>query len=246
MRPRLLDLFSGAGGCAKGYQEAGFYVVGVDKEPQPNYCGDEFVQADALDVLSWYLLGEWHRIPMARSGQVESGFDAIHASPPCQNSSSLKNLHRAVEHPELIPPTRELLSETSLPHVIENVEGAALIEPTLICGSMFDPPLDVRRHRLFETNWPLDHPTWGCRHKVWSPRFRSLDARAKTLATVVGVHGHLNYAGEMALREAAMGIDWMSPAELSQAIPPAYTRFIGEQLVGHLQQPLTTSTRESS
>lgn len=232
MKSRLLDLFCGAGGCTKGYQEAGFYVVGVDKKDQPNYCGDEFRRYNALHALEDLNLGEgsWWR----------DNFAAIHASPPCQNSSSLKNLHRDREHPELIPPTRELLEATGLPYVIENVEGAALIEPTLLCGSMFDPPLDVRRHRLFETDWPLEHPTWGCRHKVWSPRFRSLDARAKTLATVVGVHGHLNYSGEMALREQAMEIDWMTPAELSQAIPPRYTRFVGDQLLAHINAQVAT------
>jgi DNA (cytosine-5)-methyltransferase 1 len=227
-RPRLLVLFCGAGGCDKGYEEAGFQCVGVDIEPMPNYCGSEFIQADALEVLRT-LIDEGEV-----GGYKMEDFDGAHASPPCQNSSSLKNLHRDREHPELIPPTRELLLESGLPYVMENVEGAPLVDPVVICGSMFEPPMDIRRHRLFETNWDLEPPMWPCRHKVWSPRFRSLDARAKTLATVVGVHGHLNYSGEMAIREAAMEIDWMTPAELSQAIPPRYTRFIGEQLADHL------------
>lgn len=215
MKPRLLDLFSGAGGAAMGYHRAGFEVVGVDIKPQPNYPF-EFWQTDALEVLesggvAHYLLED---------------FAAVHSSPPCQAYSGLSKRWAAREHPELIPETRELLQATGLPYVIENVEGAALIEPTLLCGSMSEPPLDVRRHRLFET--------------IWSPRFRSLDARAKTLATVVGVHGHLNYSGEMALREQAMEIDWMTPAELSQAIPPRYTRFVGDQLLAHINAQVAT------
>jgi DNA (cytosine-5)-methyltransferase 1 len=233
-RPRLLDLFCGAGGAAMGYHRAGFDVVGVDVRPQPRYPF-EFVQDDALALMSTY---PWWDVPP---------FDAIHASPPCQAHSTIAKQIRklgrtANEHPDLVAPTRELLQETGLPYVIENVPGAPLIDPVMVCGSSLG--LDVRRHRLFEANWPLMVPR--CAHGWQTPRFRSLDSRRGTksvvpvhgssqLASVVGVHGNLNYAGEMLLRERAMEIDWMSSYELTQAIPPAYTELIGHQLMQHVR-----------
>lgn len=229
MRPRLLDLFCGAGGAAVGYARAGFDVVGVDIEPQPNYPF-RFVQADALDAVeSWIDGGHW----FWEIGEVE----AVHASPPCQAYSKITNRSRGrggvddhrVKHADLLAPTRERLAATGLPYVIENVPGAPLVDPVVICGSSVG--LDVRRHRLFETNWPLLVPP--CAHGVHWPRFRSLDTRQVargSLASVVGVHGHLNYAGEGELRRAAMGVDWMTDGELAEAIPPLYTELVGLQL----------------
>jgi DNA (cytosine-5)-methyltransferase 1 len=197
-----------------GYSRAGFEVVGVDIKLQPRYPF-EFWQGDALFYLHDHL-----------------PFDAIHASPPCQAYSPLTaRWARQHKHPDLVGPVRELLQETGLPYVIENVEGAPLLEPAKLCGSFFG--LDVRRHRLFETNWPL--MSTPCSHHWQKPRFRSLDLRQKDLACVVGVHGHLNYPGERVLREEAMGIDWMTPAELVESIPPAYTEFVGEQLMAHVR-----------
>src|SRR5665213_3193952 len=132
-RPRLLDLFSGAGGAAVGYHRAGFEVVGVDIKPQPHYPF-EFRQKDALWVLE---------------GETMEGFDAIHASPPCQAYSKARKL-QGLRHPDLIASVRELLLAISLPYVIENVPGAPLRNPVLLCGEMFG--LGVRRERLFETN----------------------------------------------------------------------------------------------
>ena len=190
----------------------------MDIDFQPNYPFS-FLLADALDLPEW--------------GQgMLADIVAIHASPPCQASSSLRSLHPDREYPELIPATRELLIATGLPYVIENVEGAALLEPITLCGSSFG--LDVRRHRLFES--PVPMLALPCAHHLHTPRFRSLDARQATLATVVGVHGHLNYAGEMTLRERAMGVDWMTPAELSQAIPPAYTEHVGSYLMAEVKR----------
>ncbi len=218
MKPRLLDLFCGAGGCTKGYQEAGFYVVGVDIEPQPNYCGDEFHQDDALFRLRHDL--RWHKSNDFRS------FDAIHASPPCQASTSLRSLHPDREHPELIPETRELLSATGLSYVIENVPGAALRDPVLLEGQMFQG-LRTRRPRYFETNWPLEVPFF---REPCSTPHAPLGVKPKHYEWM-HVVGHVN------LPEAreAMGIDWMGQKEIAQAIPPAYTRFIGEQLLEHVQ-----------
>jgi DNA (cytosine-5)-methyltransferase 1 len=119
---------------------------------------------------------------------------------------------------------------------MENVVGAPLVEPVLICGSMFDPPMDVRRHRLFETNWPLRDPDWPCRHKLWAKRFPAEHRKTRGgLARVVGVYGGGRYAGSDALRKRAMGIDWMTREELTQAIPPPYTEWIGGELLAHLR-----------
>lgn len=216
VRPLLLDLFCGAGGAAKGYSDAGFDVVGVDIEPQPNYPY-EFHQDDALG-LSRFAIG--------------IKFAAIHASPPCQHYSTAsgKAKKRGKTFVNLVEPTRQLLEATGRPYVIENVVGAPLHSPVRYCGSSFG--LDVRRHRLFESNQPIEAPP--CDHTWQTPRFQSLDSRmakAGKLASVVGVHGNCNYAGEFELRCRAMGIDWMTNAELTQAVPPAYTRHIGEQLM---------------
>ena len=232
VRPRLLDLFCGAGGAAMGYHRAGFDVVGVDNRPQPHYPF-EFFQMDGLDVEAY-------------TGQ----FDAIHASPPCQAFSTIAKQRRITttdrtfDHPDLVAPTRELLEATGLPYVIENVPGAPLVEPVMLCGSSFG--LDVRRHRLFETNWPLMVP--ACAHGWQTPRFRTADKRRTTvmdtvpvtgtgrkLSSVVTVAGHLDFSGELELRKQAMDIDWMTTYELTQAIPPAYTELIGHQLLAHIQ-----------
>jgi DNA (cytosine-5)-methyltransferase 1 len=220
VRFRLLDLFSCAGGAGTGYHRAGFDVVGVDIEPQPRHPF-EFHQADALEFL-------------AEHGHE---FDVIHASPPCQHYSTASGKarkHHGRTYPDLIAPTREALPP-GLPYVIENVEFARahLIDPVRYCGSSFG--LDLRRHRLFESNVELVPPT--CDHGWQTPRFRSLDSRIVKrggLASVVGVHGNCNYAGEFVLRQAAMGIDWMTNAELVEAIPPVYTEHIGAQLLRHL------------
>lgn len=212
VKPRLLDLFCGAGGASRGYADAGFEVVGVDITDQPRYPY-ELIIADALEeVLTDF-----------------TEFDAVHASPPCQGYST--QTADKSKHQRLIPATRSILKSTGLPYVLENVEGARteLNDPTRLCGSSFG--LDIRRHRYFETNWPFVAPP--CNHAWQTPRFRSLNIdqhRRGVLASVVGVHGHINYPGEGEIRQRAMGIDWMNTAELAESIPPAYTEFIGRQL----------------
>lgn len=221
---RLLDLFCGAGGAAMGYHRTGFEVVGVDIKPQPRYPF-EFVEADALEFLRLH----GHE------------FDVIHASPPCQAYSVATSRNRRAayrEHSNLVEPTRRLLKVAGLPYVIENVETAPLeglplfgAHLVVLCGSMFG--FDVRRHRLFESSMSIPQPQ--CNHMAQLPRFRTLDSRRQgKLSCTVGVHGHINYAGEAELRKAAMGIDWMSNEELNQAIPPAYTEFIGRQLIAFI------------
>lgn len=258
---RLLDLFCGAGGCGVGYSRAGFDVVGVDKEPMKRYPF-EFHQGDALE----YLVEHGHE------------FDAIHSSPPCQAYCSLKSMPNAKVHADLVAPTRELLKASGKPWVIENVVGAPLINPRMLCGTMFGlgtGNADLRRHRLFETNWPFIIP-FGmvCDHgnrsiSVHDSSGRGHDEgeqhrrrRQRKTITVTGSHGDAGLsivrqmkrpntvgvwgnAGETSERDGliyfsteerneAMGIDWMKGGEISQAIPPAYTEFIGKQLIGYL------------
>lgn len=208
-RPRILDLFSGAGGAAMGYHRAGFDVVGADIAPQPRYPF-EFFQADALEFLTWPL----------------TEFDAIHASPPCQAYSTAQRISCNL-HPELVDQTRELLEQTGLPYVIENVVGAPLRDPVTLCGAMF-PELRVYRHRLFEANFPLtvpEHPE----HVVPQTKMGRPPKEGEFMH-VVG-----NFSCAKCGREA-MDIPWMTRNELSESIPPAYTEFIGRQLLAHIKE----------
>lgn len=170
---------------------AGFHVTGVDIKPQPMYCGDRFIQGDALGV------------------DVQ-GYDFIWASPPCQAHTTARVIHGR-EHPDLIPDTRRLLRSVVTPSVIENVPGAPLRADVVLCGSMFGQPR-LKRHRLFEVSWPWAALVPSCAH-------------AKDVVSVFGHGGHI-YHGVDDWRNV-MGIDWMSRDELAQAIPPAYSHFIG-------------------
>lgn len=210
--PRLLDLFCGAGGAAMGYHRAGFEVIGVDIKPQPHYPF-EFHQEDALTVLrsgrSWFRL---------------MGFDAIHASPPCQRFIGTGMIDRS-KYPDLLTPARPLLEASGQPWIIENVPGAPMRPDAVLCGSAFG--LRVRRHRWFEASWPLNPFTLACDHSQ----------------PAVGVYGHPRGnakwgRGRADEWPAAMGIDWMTTEELSQAIPPAYTEWIGRQLAGYVASRL--------
>jgi DNA (cytosine-5)-methyltransferase 1 len=213
VKPRLLDLFCGAGGCSVGYHRAGFDVVGVDLAPQPRYPF-EFHEADALDF------------------PLES-FDAIHASPPCQAFSDLAALSPDVEYPRLIEPIRERLRATGLPHVIENVEGAPLRNPVRLCGSSMGLPL-LQRHRLFECNFPVMTPP--CSHGVQDKRFPALNGQDRKRGGRSGIVGVYGNGGDKraGLWPEAMGIDWMTRGELTQAIPPAYTEHIGGYLMAEV------------
>lgn len=198
-----------------GYYRAGFDVVGVDIKPQPNYPY-EFEQADVmtLDADAWPIT-----------------FDAIHASPPCQFKTAYKRRPGHVaESPNLISQTREAIEATGLPYVIENVEYARdhLRDPIRLCGSSFG--LDVRRHRLFESNVPLMAPP--CDHSWQTPRFQSATNRTNLRSTVeVGV-----WRIPLDVQRRAMGIDWMTLPELSEAIPPPYTEHIGAYLIAEVER----------
>lgn len=213
-KPRLLDLFCGAGGASVGYARAGFDVVGVDIRPQKNYPF-AFIQADALE----YCRAHGHE------------FDAIHASPPCQAYSVANNIHGRVDHPDLIDETRTLLEGAGKPWVIENVPGAPLRNPVTVCGLALG--LNVKRHRLFESS-ALLLGTVCPKHDAdylivfgGSPRTRcKVVGKAKGGGPVCRRGVASADAGR-----AAMGIDWMNRDELSQAIPPRYTEWLGHQLI---------------
>lgn len=225
MRPRLLDLFSGAGGAARGYQLAGFHVTGVDINPQPHYAGDEFHQADAIEVLDRLLLTAYDD-PDDWLSTAE--FDAIHASPPCQDHSSLRHVHPEAHGTGwLLAATRERLNATGLPWVIENVPGAPMRTDFRLCGCMFDLPR-LRRERWFETSWHGFDMRPPCHHVGPAVTVAGHGAQGSYEFDENG-----NYPTQ-ADRRAAMGIDWMNRDELAQAIPPAFTEYVGRQLLDHL------------
>ena len=205
-RPRLLDTFCGAGGCSVGYHRAGFEVVGVDNRPMPRYPF-EFHQADALEFI-------------AEHGRE---FDVIHASPPCQAYSNQANCWPGNEYPDLISATRGAILQTGNPYVIENVAGARnhLLASIMLCGKTFG--LKVYRHRYFECR-PFFLAPAHILHRDSTPR----SGRGKSPKGFISVAGHLS--NTTYCREA-MDIDWMTGAELSQAIPPAYTQWLGTRLL---------------
>lgn len=202
-RPVLVDLCCGAGGATKGYQRAGFFVIGVDIKPQMNYCGDEFIQDDALDFMNrWLDDPSWLR-PVA----------AWHASPPCPRYAPVTRWRgNPDDHPDLLPPIRDLLIRTRKPWVIENVHYAPMTPNVVLCGSHVG--LAVRRHRWFESPslpFALMPP---CRHLSDDLPFMHKNERA--------------FAD-------AMGCTWMSNREARDAVPPAYTEWIGAQILDSLE-----------
>lgn len=229
-RPVALDLFCCAGGASMGLHRAGFDVVGVDIVPRKRYPF-RFVQADAL------------RPPFDLSS-----FDFIWASPPCQAHTSMKTMHNAKIHADLIPPTRAMLKASGVPYVIENVVGAPLESYFQLCGTSFGLGIedaDLQRHRWFETSWPILFVP-QCQHGarstigVYGGHVRNRKRRT------IGIYGEgcrdsrrkldrgvADFTIEQG--KAAMGIDWMTTSELSQAIPPAYGEFIGREALLHIQ-----------
>lgn len=192
-----------------GYHRAGFEVVGVDSRPQPRYPF-RFIRDDALSYLE----------AMIRTGGIDE-YDLIHASPPCQGYSRLKGL-ASKEHPQLIEPVRELLVRSGRPYVIENVVGAPLRNWVMLCGTMFG--LLVVRHRLFECYPQVIISPATCGHRRGVVRSGRRPDRKKHYASVVG------HFSDKAFAEEAMGINWMTTREMAQAIPPAYTEWIGNRM----------------
>lgn len=230
MKPKLLDLFCCEGGAARGYQLAGFEVTGVDLETRfiKRYVGEHFIHASALEVL--------------KDKSFLSRFDAVHASPPCQRYS-VTNAARRHDYPDLVGPTRDLLIESGLPWVIENVVGAPLIDPITLCWSMFNKPgsvidedgtpLRMERHRLFESNIDLTTPG-PCNH----PRDIQVAGsyggarRDKWEAKHVRKGG---YVPAKRIQEELLGIDWATQHGLYQSLPPVYTQHIGDQLLKEIR-----------
>jgi DNA (cytosine-5)-methyltransferase 1 len=204
-RPHGLDLFCGAGGAARGYHIAGFYMVGVDNRLQPHYAGSDFIRANAISYLETNL------------DYISSNYEFIHASPPCQLWVPGSNRD---DHRDLITPLRPLLQETGLPYVIENVKWTPLqappnlSRPLELCGAMFG--LGTYRDRWFESNFPIHQPP--------HPRHVAPDE----MMTIAGRFAPVERAAW------AMGINWMNRDELGQSVPPAYTSYIGTYLLKHL------------
>ena len=205
IKPRALDLFCGAGGASMGLHRAGFDVTGVDIKPQPRYPFT-FVQADAMTY------------PL-------EGYDFIWASPPCQAFTTLKNIRgNGHLHPQLVNQIRTRLEASNTPWVIENVPGAPLRTPVILCGTMFDG-LRVYRHRLFECSWGLVLPPSYCNHThVMGPSRGAYHRLDETEFITCCGHNFQAASGKI-----AMQIDWMTRDEMAQAIPPAYSEFIGKQ-----------------
>lgn len=204
-KPKILDLFCCGGGAGMGYHLAGFEVVGVDIEPQPKYPF-EFIRDDAISFL------------------ISHGneFDAVHASPPCQAFTPATKQWRGEgrEYNDFISATRKELIALGRPWVIENVVGAPLVDPVLLCGAMFG--LKTYRHRLFESSHYLYVPA-HLKHTIPQAKM----GRAPKDGEFIQVVGH--FSG-VPFAQKAMNIGWLGQKELAQAIPPAYTEFIGLQL----------------
>ena len=212
---RLLDLYSGAGGAAMGYHQAGFTdIVGVDIDPQPDYPF-EFIQGDAIE----YVKEHGHE------------YDFIHSSPPCQSESALTKGNHArdkrvgKDHQSWIAVTRDALDATSLPYVIENVQGSSLRRDVVLCGEMFG--LAVIRHRYFELGgWSATPPS----HIPHRGRVRGWRHGQYYDGPYVAVYGKGGGKASVSEAQEAMGIDWMTNLhDLSEAIPPAYTKWVGNQ-----------------
>ena len=222
---RLLDLFCGAGGAAMGYHRAGFdEIVGIDNRPQPHYPFT-FIQADALK-------------PPVRLDD----FDLIHASPPCQAYSVARNTYLHKSPPKLIEPTRALLETSGRPWVMENVERAPLISPLTLCGthfdlSVFDPDMGrvmyLKRHRLFEASWFMMGPGHchcsAHRGNIIGVYGGGGNDRARSFRDGRPQRG--GYTPKADVRREVMGMPWATMQEVNEAIPPAYTEFIGEQFL---------------
>ena len=212
-KPLLYDVYCCAGGTTKGYQKAGFRVIGIDNKPQPHYCGDGFILMDALEFLDRYIAGEFERA------------DVFHASPPCQGYSISKSMQGTKGAEKLIPATRELLFKTGKLFVIENVPGSPLVNPIELSGMSFG--LKIIRRRLFELHGfdilliPSPHQVKNYRNEGYLPYHHGTSVK----------RGHLPNIWTKPRLQKAMQIEWMDIKEMTQAIPPAYTEFLGKYLM---------------
>lgn len=220
-RPRLLDLFCGAGGCSTGYHRAGFDVVGIDIEPHAEYPYSLTV-SDITQLKFDRINKCWH--PNGDPSWCLGTFEVVAASPPCPRYSTATPEDSRTQHPDLIEPIRSLLETWGGPYVIENVPGSPLESPLKLCGSMFD--LGVRRHRLFESNVFMFQPE--CSHQSQGQPWGVTGESAE-----IGDYArHGRKARTVTHAQQVMGIEWMNNwSDLADAIPPAYTEWIGTQLL---------------
>jgi len=227
---RCLDLFCCAGGAAMGLHRAGFDVTGVDVNPQPRYPF-RFIQGDAM-------------------AQDLTGYDFVWASPPCQAYCALNTMPNLREHKKLIPAVREMLEAWGGPYIIENVEGAKreLRDPVMLCGSMFgleSNGYQVRRHRYFESNIPLD-VRMTCDHGthtmgIYGAKVRDIAKEKRHYAKPKETRGKPD---GVVLPQAwgfeAMDVPWMNIKEASECIPPAYSEYLGRQVMAHIDTANST------
>ncbi|MGW4850881.1 DNA methylase [Streptomyces sp. NPDC004288] len=224
-RPLLLDLYSCAGGAGRGFDQAGFDVHGVDIRPRPNYPFT-FHQGDALEYLS----------ALITSGEIER-YALVHSSPPCQDKCALTvGTNRAMgwggDHQDLVAPTRVLLEASGLPYVIEQPNGRAEIRKDLtLCGEQFG--LGVLRHRNFELGrWSVTRPA----HPKHRGRVRGWRHGEFHDGPYVAAYGNGGGKPTVPELQAAMGIDWTDVREeLTEAIPPAYSHWIGTQFLARIR-----------
>jgi DNA (cytosine-5)-methyltransferase 1 len=221
---KALDLYSGAGGATRGLQQAGFHVTGVDLRAQPRYIGDHFIQADVLSLTAEFV----------------ASFDFVASSPPCQFHTTMRHVHNAKPHLNLIPATRALLKSSGRPYWIENVEGARewMIDPIMLCGTMFGlgaQGRELQRHRLFETSFPVAAPV--CRHSG-RPVLGVYGGHVRDRRRPVGKNHVSGSNLPISVGREAMGMPWATGAELSEAIPPAYAKFVAEAFLHTLEQTL--------
>jgi DNA (cytosine-5)-methyltransferase 1 len=203
---KALDLFCGAGGASMGLHRAGFEVTGIDIKHQPRYPF-QFIQGDAMEASL-------------------DGYDLVWASPPCQRYTMAQNAAKnANAHPDLIPATRAKLEEFGGPWIMENVVGAPLRNPAIICGLSLG--LKVKRHRLFESNLLLLTPPCPRHDQNYFVIFGQ-EVRSRRTGDAAG------RKNKIAEGRKAMGIDWMTRAELSEAIPPAYSELLAKQVMSFL------------
>lgn len=235
MRPRLLDLFCGEGGAGEGYARAGFHVTGVDNnDARLSRYPHHFYRADALEVLA--------------NRQVTDLYDVIHASPPCtgytRGTAAIPD--RLQRYDRLIPVVRELLEATGKPYIIENVADAKweLDNPLRLCwtefhepGSILDDdgtPLQMYRHRLFESNVDLLMGNGGCRHHPDVQVAGSYGGARRDKDEARNIR-HGGYVPSLPVMRELLGTPWMSEKGCFLSIPPAYTEYLGAQLLAHLE-----------
>jgi DNA (cytosine-5)-methyltransferase 1 len=225
-KPRLLDLFCCEGGAGMGYHRAGFAVTGVDLEPRfAKRYPFRFIAADAIS----YAI------------EHADEYDVIHASPPCQHATIATSGIDRSKYPRLIEPTRDALIATGLPYVIENVKGAALRDPLTLCGSMFDLTavdddgewVRMERHRLFESNVPLRYPQRRHFHNKTIGVAGSYGGARRDKHEARNVR-HGGYVPSAPVQQRLLGIDWMTQYGMHQSVPPAYTEWLGWQLLRHI------------